>query len=164
MIFGQWPIFGHSGVPKVLLSDQIPTRPGLQEGVMNRHGFPAARPIFPTAGFRGLSILTLVTLVIAWAPRCEAGSEIRPGSGLAYTVFATGLAGPRGLLFSPSGDLFAVEQSGGTIVRITPDGRVSRFAKGFSAPPMILRSTLQGICMWPTRAPTVLRGFHRMDR
>ena len=101
---------------------------------MNWHGFPAARPIFPNAGFRGLSILTLVTLLIAWASRCEAGSEIRPVSGMGYTVFATGLAGPRGLLFSPSGDLFAVEQSGGTIVRINPDGRVRRFAKGFSDP------------------------------
>jgi sugar lactone lactonase YvrE len=101
---------------------------------MSRYGFPAAPGIFPAAVFRGLSILILVTFVIAWAPRCEAGSEIRPISGMGYTVFATGLAGPRGLLFSRSGDLFAVEQSGGTIVRITPDGKVSRFAKGFSAP------------------------------
>jgi hypothetical protein len=131
---GQWPTFGNSGIPKGLLSEEIPTRPGFKEGVISRRGFPAARPIFPAAGFRGLSILTLVTLVIAWAPRCEAGSEIRPVSGMGYTVFATGLAGPRGLLFSPSGDLFAVEQHGGTIVRITPYGRVSHFAKGFSAP------------------------------
>jgi sugar lactone lactonase YvrE len=81
-----------------------------------------------------LSILTLITLVIAWVPRCEAGSEIRPVSGMGYTVFATGLNGPRGLLFSPSGDLFAAEQSGGTVARITPDGRANRIAKGFSAP------------------------------
>jgi sugar lactone lactonase YvrE len=92
-----------------------------------RHGFPAA-------GIRGLSILTLVILVIALDPRCEAGSEVRPVSGMGYTVFATGLAGPRGLLFGPSGDLFAVEQSGGAVARITPDGSVSRFAKGFSDP------------------------------
>jgi len=94
---------------------------------MMRHGFPAA-------GIRGLSILILVTLVIAWVPRCEAGSEVRPVSGMGYTVFATGLNGPRGLLISPSGDIFAAEQSGGTVARITPDGRVSRIAKGFSAP------------------------------
>jgi len=134
LLIGQWPIFGHSGVPKVLLSDQIPTRTGLKEGIMNRHGFPTARPIFPTAGFRGMSIMILVTFVIAWAPRCEAGSEIRPVSGMGYTVFASGLNGPRGLLFNTSGDLFAAEQSGGTVARITPDGRVSRIAKGFSDP------------------------------
>ena len=101
---------------------------------MNRHGLPAARPIPQAAVFCGLSILILVTFVIAWAPRCEAGPEIRPVSGMGYEVFATGLAAPRGLLFSRSGDLFAAEQSGGTVVRITPDGRVSRIAKGFSAP------------------------------
>ncbi|MCP2500659.1 MAG: NHL repeat-containing protein [Deltaproteobacteria bacterium] len=101
---------------------------------MNRHGFPAACPIPQAAVFCGLSILIHVIFVIAWAPRCEAGPEIRPVSGMGYTVFATGLAGPRGLLFSRSGDLFAAEQSGGNVVRITPDGRVSRIAKGFSAP------------------------------
>jgi sugar lactone lactonase YvrE len=104
------------------------------EGIMSRNGFPADFPVSPTPGIRVLSILTLVTFVIAWAPRCQAGSEIQPVSVMGYTVFATGLAGPRGLLFSPSGDLFAAEQSGGTIVRIAPDGSVNRFAKGFSAP------------------------------
>jgi sugar lactone lactonase YvrE len=117
-----------------LFFDPIPTRPGVKEGIMSRNEFPAARPIFPSTGIRALSILTLVTLVMVWAPRCEAGSENQPVSGMGYTVFAIGLAGPRGLIFSPSGDLFAVEQSGGTIVRITPDGSVNRFAKGFSAP------------------------------
>ena len=101
---------------------------------MSRNGFPAARPISPDAIFLGLSILILVTFVIAWAPRCQAGSEIRSGTGMGYTVFATGLAGPRGLLFSRSGDLFVAEQSGGSIARITPDGSVNRFAKGFSDP------------------------------
>ena len=101
---------------------------------MSRNGFPAASPMSPDAIFLGLSILLLVTFVIAWAPRCQAGSEIRSGTGMGYTVFATGLAEPRGLLFSRSGDLFAVEQSGGTIVRITPVGVVNRFAKGFTAP------------------------------
>ena len=101
---------------------------------MSRNGLPSPFQIFPTLGVWVLPILTLVTLLIAWAPRGQAGSEIRPASGMKYTVFATGLAGPRGLLFSPSGDLFVAEQSGGTIARITPDGGVSRFAKGLSAP------------------------------
>lgn len=106
----------------------------IKERVLLRHGFPAARPVFPAAGTRGLSILTLVTLIIAWVPHCEAGSEVRPVSGMGYSVFATGLNGPRGLLSSPSGDIFAAEQSGGTVARITPDGRVSRIVTGFSAP------------------------------
>lgn len=101
---------------------------------MRRFGFPAHRPVFPTPGICVPSILTLVTLLVALAPCCEAGSEIRPDSGMGYTVFATGLTGPRGLMFSPSGDLFVAEQFGGTIARISPEGKVSRFAKGFSAP------------------------------
>jgi sugar lactone lactonase YvrE len=117
-----------------LFFDPFPTLPSVKEGIMSRNGFPAARPISPDAIFLGLSILILVTFIIAWTPSCQAGSEIRSDTGMGYTVFATGLAGPRGLLFSRSGDLFAVEQYGGTIVRITSVGGVSRFAKGFSAP------------------------------
>jgi sugar lactone lactonase YvrE len=117
-----------------LISDPIPTLPGVKGRIMSRKWFPSPRSIFPAAVFRGLSFLLLVTFVIARTPCCEAGAEIRPVSDMEYKVFATGLAGPRGLLFSSSGDLFAVEQSGGTIVKITPDGRVSRIAKGFSAP------------------------------
>jgi hypothetical protein len=52
------------------------------------------------------------------APCCEAGSEMRPVSGMAYTVFATGLAGTRGLLSSPSGfkEMWAAfHESGGAI-------------------------------------------------
>ena len=93
---------------------------------MSRNGFPAAHPIFPTRGIRVLSILTLLILFIAWAPRCEADSWIRPDSGMGFTVFATGLAGPRGLLFNPSGDLFAAEQSGDLYVAQPQAGKVSR--------------------------------------
>lgn len=55
-------------------------------------------------------------------------------SVVSYTVFATGLAGPRGLLFGPSGELYVVEQSGGRIARVGVDGRVTRVAEGFSDP------------------------------
>ena len=95
---------------------------------MNRSGFPVGRPVSTVAGFHEASILILVAIVVGLAPRCEAGSENRPVSEVGYTVFATGLAGPRGLLFAPSGDLFVAEQSGGAVARITPDGRVSRIA------------------------------------
>jgi len=122
-------------VPDAYVDRQIPAFHCFsREGIMCVTGFPAAYPDSPDAAIRVLSILTLATLVIAWASSCEAGSKVRPVPGKGYTVFATGLAGPRGLLLSPSGDLFAAEQSGGTVARITPDGRVSRFAKGFSAP------------------------------
>ncbi|GAB4176706.1 MAG: hypothetical protein Fur0039_19840 [Rhodocyclaceae bacterium] len=56
----------------------------------------------------------------------------RPADG--YTVAATGLAGPRGLVFGPSGELYVAEQSGGSIAKVTPGGRVTRIAEGFSDP------------------------------
>jgi len=40
----------------------------------------------------------------------EAYTEVRPGSGMGYTVFATGLSGPRGRHIIFSGNLFTVEQ------------------------------------------------------
>jgi hypothetical protein len=121
---GQWPTFGNSGIPKGLLSEEIPTRPGFKEGVISRRGFPAARPIFPAAGFRGLSILTLVTLVIAWAPRCEAGSEIRPVSGMGYTVFAIG----------KSGNLYVAQPQAGKVSRIKMDGTRITLIEGLNEP------------------------------
>jgi DNA-binding beta-propeller fold protein YncE len=51
-----------------------------------------------------------------------------------YTVFATGLAEPRGLLVAPSGDLYVAEQKSGSIVKITPDGKITRIADGFVSP------------------------------
>jgi len=101
---------------------------------MSRNGFPAACPISPDAIFLGLSILILVTFVIAWAPRCQAGSEIRSGTGMGYTVFATGLAGPRGLLFDPSGDLFAGDTGANRVARVSPDGSVTTYITGLNAP------------------------------
>jgi hypothetical protein len=44
---------------------------------MSRHRFPDVPRIFPSAVFRGLSILTFAIFVIPWAQRCEAGTEIR---------------------------------------------------------------------------------------
>ena len=44
------------------------------------------------------------------------------------------IAGPRGLLFGPSGELFVAEQSGGSVVKIDRDGRVTRVARGLSKP------------------------------
>jgi glucose/arabinose dehydrogenase len=51
-----------------------------------------------------------------------------------YTVFATGLAEPRGLLVAPSGDLYVAEQKSGSIAKITPDGKITRIADGFVSP------------------------------
>lgn len=55
-------------------------------------------------------------------------------SAASYTVFATGLAEPRGLLFAPSGDLYVAEQKSGTIAKISADGHVTRIAFGLSSP------------------------------
>jgi len=52
----------------------------------------------------------------------------------AYTVFASGLDGPRGLLFGHSGELYVAEQNGDTVAKIGPNGVVQRIAKGFSSP------------------------------
>lgn len=51
-----------------------------------------------------------------------------------YSVVADGLAGPRGLVFGPSGELYIAEQSGGSVAKLGRDGRVVRIAKGFSHP------------------------------
>ena len=45
-----------------------------------------------------------------------------------YAVVADGLAGPRGLVFGPSGELYIAEQSGGSIARMDRDGRVMRIS------------------------------------
>jgi len=58
----------------------------------------------------------------------------KAASGANYTVFATGLAEPRGLLVVPSGDLYVAEQKSGSIAKITPDGKITRIADGFVSP------------------------------
>src|SRR3990172_7346025 len=115
---------------------------------MSRNEFPAARPIFPSTGIRALSILTLVTLVMVWAPRCEAGSENQPVSGMGYTVFATGLAGtltayksakkvkvvasgldkPHGLAFDNTGVTYINEWSGNRLLKMDQKGRLQPVA------------------------------------
>jgi sugar lactone lactonase YvrE len=55
-------------------------------------------------------------------------------AGVTYEVYANGLNGPRGLLFSKNGDLYAVEQNAGTLVQIDQNGRVIPRARGFSEP------------------------------
>lgn len=53
---------------------------------------------------------------------------------MSYSVFATGLAEPRGLRFAPSGDLYVAEQKSGEIARINPAGSVTRIARGLAGP------------------------------
>jgi len=55
-------------------------------------------------------------------------------SGTTYTVFASGLDGPRGLLFGRAGELYVAEQNGDTVAKVGPNGVVQRIAKGFSSP------------------------------
>ncbi len=51
-----------------------------------------------------------------------------------YSVFATGLDGPRGLLFGRAGELYVAEQNGGTVAKVGSNGDVQRIASGFSSP------------------------------
>lgn len=80
----------------------------------------------------------LVVLSIAVFAQSGAQTPTSRSTNLAqsstYTVFANDLAGPRGLVFGPSGELYVAEQSGGSVARIGGDGRVVRIAKGFSHP------------------------------
>ncbi len=88
----------------------------------------------PAAEYRSILFVGLLSFALVCALESEAVSETGRDSGVEYRVVAKGLSGPRGLLFTPSGDLLAVEQSGGTIVKILTDGSVIRLTKGFSAP------------------------------
>lgn len=82
-----------------------------------------------------LFAVAALALLSAWAADGPAeGPAATAQGGATYTVFASGLAGPRGLLFAPKGELYVAEQSGGTVARVEPDGRVTRVAKGFSSP------------------------------
>jgi len=80
----------------------------------------------------GVLLFILVALGLVLARQSYAQSAIKVASGVSYTVAVEGLAGPRGLLFALSGDLYVVEQASGEIAKIAPDGRVTRIAKGFS--------------------------------
>ncbi len=80
----------------------------------------------------GVLLFNLVALGLVLAHQSYAQSAIKVAPGVIYTVAVEGLAGPRGLLFAPSGDLYVVEQASGEIAKIAPDGRVTRIAKGFS--------------------------------
>lgn len=83
---------------------------------------------------RVLSLAILAPIGIGLGPQSSAQSTLTLGPGVSYTVVATGLAGPRGLLLAPSGELYVVEQTSGSIVRITSKGRVARIATGLSDP------------------------------
>src|SRR5689334_22486102 len=58
-------------------------------------------------------------------------SGIKVAPGYRATVYASGLAEPRGLLFLPAGDLYVAEQDSDTVAKISAAGAVARVAKGF---------------------------------
>ncbi len=76
----------------------------------------------------------MLLAVILQACQSHDKSGLNDASGASYTVVATGLAGPRGLLFAPSGDLYVVEQASGDITKIAPDGQRTRITKDLSNP------------------------------
>ena len=63
------------------------------------------------------------------AKQPDAAGKARP-----FSVFASGLAEPRGLLFGLDGTLYVAEQRSGTIAAIGVDGKIARIAKGLSSP------------------------------
>ena len=60
------------------------------------------------------------------------GTKVSPG--LHASVYAAGLAEPRGLVFLPSGDLLVAEEKSGSVSKINRDGKVSRIAKNLKRP------------------------------
>ncbi len=68
-----------------------------------------------------------------WSLTADA-ADIKTSVGVSYDVFVTGLNKPRGLFIARSGDLYAVEQGAGTIVKVAANGHVTRIAKGLSDP------------------------------
>ena len=79
--------------------------------------------------------LLLITAALGWGGggRAQTPAAV-PRATAAYTVFATGLNGPRGLLFGRSGELYVAEQNGDTVAKVGPKGDVQRIASGFSSP------------------------------
>ena len=51
-------------------------------------------------------------------------SGIKVSPGYSVTVYAAGLAEPRGLLFTPAGDLYVAEQGSGDVSKISPNGEL----------------------------------------
>ena len=76
----------------------------------------------------------LTALVATCFCRTDVAAEPRKvSSDINVTVYAERLNGPRGLLITKEGKLYAVEQSGGTLVRIEGN-RTIRHANGFAEP------------------------------
>src|SRR5512139_3113134 len=90
--------------------------------------------------YRYAAIFLTTTLLIAFGvPHHSFGgraqaAEIRTAPGITYSVFASGLKEPRGLLITPKGDFYAVEEGGGSVVKVGFDGALIRIAKGLAAP------------------------------
>jgi len=68
---------------------------------------------------------------------------ITAAPGVAYTVFAAKLSGPRGLLANQDGSVSVVEETAGRVVKITSAGRIVEIASGLKDP-KDLESDAQG--------------------
>jgi len=78
-------------------------------------------------------MISFVTVAFGFA-NANAAESIKATRGVTYEVYAKELKGPRGLLLSKKGLLYAVEQDAGTLVQIEQTGRVIQLANGFSEP------------------------------
>jgi hypothetical protein len=88
-------------------------------------------------GFLAASFVVLSAVVLAdqeAPPGKSAAPGIRAERGISYTVWTTGLAGPRGLVVDPAGDLWVAEQGSGRIANVGIDGKVTRIGGEFRNP------------------------------
>jgi serine/threonine-protein kinase len=80
-----------------------------------------------------LAIAFVALAVTAFGQMVFAEEPTKVASDIRFVIYAEGLNGPRGLLINKKGELYAVEQNGGTLVQID-EGQIIRHATGFSAP------------------------------
>ena len=59
---------------------------------------------------------------------------IKAAKGVSVVVWATSLGGPRGLLADRAGGIWVAEESTGRVVKVSPEGRITKFAEGLRGP------------------------------
>jgi len=77
-------------------------------------------------------VLCAVALIAPLASCTQPDAQVQ--APMAYRVFASQLAEPRGLLIAPDGVMYVAEQRSGAITRIDVDGKITRIAQGLKSP------------------------------
>ena len=108
-----------------------------------------------------LAALFLVVVTNALAeqqapPERSVVPGIKAAKGVSYTVWATGLAGPRGLLADPAGGLWVAEQRAGRVVKIGNDGKATWIGGEFQNPHDLERDAKGNLYVAETRTDRVM--------